>query len=58
MNDDIIAYAPRLTALAMLKSPAMPETCFCGLLKLDYLPERRLGRVVHGMLVCYREENP
>ena len=51
----IIAHMPRIESLrALIQGPA-PYACACGLLLLDYVPERRVGAVAHGLLVCYRE---
>ena len=30
------------------------EACACGLILLGYLPERTVGEVTHGCLVCVR----
>lgn len=49
---EIIAYRSRLTAL---RHPTTPEdACACNLIRLGYLPERTVGDVTHGCLVCVR----
>jgi len=51
----IIAHMPRLEALRALVHGPPPHVCACGLLRLGYRPERKVGAVTHGLLVCYRE---
>ena len=51
---EIIAYLDRRAALRHMRQPE--GVCACNLLKLGYLPERRVGSVTHGTLVCWREE--
>lgn len=53
---EIIAHLDRLAALRALRQPE--GTCACQLLKLGYLPERRVGSVFHGFLVCGRYDVP
>lgn len=34
-----------------------PEMCACGAtITHDGMPERRIGNTVHGVLICYRED--
>ena len=50
-----IANVARLEALRMLIHAQDRHVCACGLIRLDYLPERRVGSITHGILTCYRE---
>jgi hypothetical protein len=46
---EVLSYSPRA-------SRRHPVACSCGLIQLGYLPERRVGSVVHGALCCVRNE--
>jgi hypothetical protein len=55
----IIATRPRLEALRTIALGApVRDACACGLIRLDYAPERKVGAATHGVLVCYREGCP
>lgn len=49
----IIAYRSKL---ACLRARTEQRTCACRALTISYLPERRVGDVRHGALVCVRYE--
>ncbi len=53
---EILAFLNRPDALRALARPWAVDTCACGTLRIGYVPERRVGRVTHGKLACYREE--
>lgn len=50
----IIANRPRLDALRAMTG-FHDGACACNLIRLGYLPERKVGRVTHGALTCYRQ---
>jgi hypothetical protein len=52
----IIAYLPRPEAIKAMAQPS--GTCACGLLRLGYLPEKKVGSVTHGFIACYKEGKP